>query len=90
MAPLHFGIQNGHTDIVKFMVENGASVDIAAKVKLPSCGHIKFPIPDTKCNINGAPYYTESNNSEPLNLVWDYLICDINYISMTVYINEVS
>lgn len=33
MAPLHFGIQNGHTDIVRFMVENGASVDIAAKVR---------------------------------------------------------
>ena len=33
MAPLHFGIQNGHFEVVKFMIENGASVDIAAKVE---------------------------------------------------------
>ena len=31
MAPLHFAIHQGHTNIVKLMLESGAQVDIAAK-----------------------------------------------------------
>ena len=36
-TPLHYASRNGHTDVVEMLIENGAQIDVPAKVSKSGC-----------------------------------------------------